>query len=222
MDSTPADSRTLAQLVGENVRLIREREGLTLDAVVRSARQVGLKWSTARVVELQNGKLAVSAGLLLALPHVLGSAAGRRLTVGDLLAGDGLVQLTPDLTVTVAAARSVIAGRDAPFRIAEVAGGHERLASGALKAVTASGRVQRSAKGDWDATLAAAGLADERASSRLGMPLIEFLSHAHELWGRSLTAERDARAVGATSQERGQITRQLEREIRAAISEEGE
>lgn len=212
------NSRDLQTLIGENVREIRTESGVTMDAVARVAREYGLKWTTARIVELERGKLAVSAATLVTLAHVLATATDRRVTLQDLLEGPGYVTLTPSLTVTTEALRDTVAGGPLPFRVGDLADGQDRMMRSIVDTLVTARMIATDIDPDvWAETLRTAGLADDRAAERLGIGRLQFLAHAARLWGTSLTAERDRMSgEGVTAQARGQITRQLERAVREA------
>lgn len=64
----------------------------------------------------------------------------------------------------------------------------------------------------------AGGEAEQRAAQSLGVSGGEFQRLAVQLWGRSYSEERDARAgADANAQKRGQIARQLKSEMREAL-----
>lgn len=211
------EATTLQAVIGSNVKRIREECGGTIDELVRVARLHGIRWSKARVMELHTGKLAVSASLLLALPHLLGTVTRSNVTLADLLASEDAVALTPELTVKAPGLSRVAAGGHAPYRGAEVAGAN--VADGAVSNILLAGRVA-AAGGDFDATVAASGIADQQAAARAGMSVDEFLSWAHATWGTSLTAERDRRTGSSSAVRRGHVTRQLEAEIATAVAED--
>lgn len=213
------EAKDLQALIGENAREIRTESGLTMDAVARVAREYGLKWTTARVVELERGKLAISVATLVTLAHVLATATDRRITLQDLLDGHGYVTLTPSLTVTTEALRDAVSGGVLPFRVGDLADGKDRMIRSVVETLAAAQLIAADVDPEvWTETLRTAGLADERAAERIGIDRMQFLAHAARLWGRSLTAERDRRSgEGVTAQARGQITRQLEKAVRDAV-----
>lgn len=189
-----------------------------MDAVATLAREHGLKWTTARVVELERGRLALSFATLILIAHVLGRATHQSLQVQDLLETDGFIELTPSFAVSAESLQEAVTGSKLPFRMADVADGEKRM----LDDVAHTLLVARTIAIDidpvvWSETLRTAGIADERAADRLGIDRLELLSIAARLWGTSLTAERDRRAGDAAPQARGQITRRLERDLRDTI-----
>lgn len=210
------EATTVQAVVGANVKRIREERGGTIDELVRVARLHGIRWSKARVMELHAGKLAISASLLLALPHVLGTVTRSNVTLADLLTSQDDFALTPELVVKPAGVGRLAGGGHAPYRGSEVAGAS--VAAGAVASLMLAGRVV-AAGGDFSETVAASGIADHQAAARAGMALDEWLSWAHKTWGTSLTAERDRRTGSSSAVRRGHVTRQLEAEVAAAIAE---
>ena len=74
------------------------------------------------------------------------------------------------------------------------------------------------------------GDADRKAARRLGVPLIEVAIFSKDLWGRPLSAERDARVVGRLGEfpskrslqaHRGHVTRELSGELGAHLDKVG-
>jgi hypothetical protein len=62
------------------------------------------------------------------------------------------------------------------------------------------------------------GATEERTSTALGIPSSELADWSAALWKRTFSEERDRRAgEGANAQKRGQVTRQMRKELQAAI-----
>lgn len=65
------------------------------------------------------------------------------------------------------------------------------------------------------------GLADKRAATRLGRNVYEVTAWSYALWGRPFGQERDLRAGSdANAQHKGQISRDLLRELNEAMEAE--
>ena len=211
------DTKPFQAVVGENVRRLRLAASATLDDVARAGRERGLKWSASRVQELERGALSVSAALLVCIADALGVVINRQIALQELFDGDGHVQVTPLLLVSRAALRRAYSG-------SEVAFDEDDAPSISVPAAVRLGDVMerwRNRGAEYFPDPAPAperllelqaqvGSAEEHAARRLKLPAAAVVAWALELWGRSLSAERDARAQdGANAQTRGRITRAL-------------
>lgn len=188
-----------------NARKIRTSNGVTLEAVAAEARNLGLKWSTARVVDLERGKLNPTLPMLIALALALGRTTQDGVRLSDLVAHDGPVEVTDKVTAPGSDLVSALSGD--PVRLwgrtlADVAKTAEQYPS------------------EWTIQDALAhesyGLGDERAARKLGWDKGKMVAKSLQLWGHNLSVERDARAgANSTAQRRGQISRTLISELRA-------
>jgi hypothetical protein len=57
-----------------------------------------LQWSTGRVGDFEGGRAAANLATLLAVAAALGDITGRPVTLAELFAGKGDVQITPVIT----------------------------------------------------------------------------------------------------------------------------
>lgn len=217
------DTRSLSATVGSNIERLRTEGGATRDEVARLARGFGLKWTVPRVTELENGGQPITVEKLIVLAAVMAEILDRPITLADLVRSDVPVRITPIMTLASGAPLArVLEGGSLPFEGAEI--GMPPVAEmmgNFLQGMDEVSKI-RGAKitvGEyWDVTTTW-GIADERAKKSLGIDTSELLAHASALWGRSVTAERDARAgEGAGAQKRGQVTRDLLNELRESIS----
>lgn len=72
-----------ARLVGENFRRLR---GTTTQAeVAAAARNIGLKWNSTRVSDLEMGKKPIYIDECLLLPRILQEATGHEVNLYELL-----------------------------------------------------------------------------------------------------------------------------------------
>ncbi|CAN5237968.1 hypothetical protein BH09ACT1_BH09ACT1_06820 [soil metagenome] len=206
-DFTPSDDViALSTGFGLGLRKIRIKEGLTLDRVATAATSMGLKWSTARVVEFEKGKIPASLSTLMVLGTVLTALVGRGFALSELLGWDRWLELPGGLIIHSDAVRQALSGGQTDLR-PRTSGAPERHeitysaspVNSPLEALTAEQLFQ---------LRRTAGLADQRAAKRLGMELDEFLAFAFPVLGASLSAYRDSRLpAGASAQERGQFSR---------------
>ncbi|HZN76211.1 MAG TPA: hypothetical protein VFC00_31665 [Micromonosporaceae bacterium] len=203
---------------------MRERNGRTQDDVARAARDCGLSWDRARVAALERGEKAVSAEELVILPTILTLALMTEVVLPDLLAEDVDVLLAGGSRMSGREVAQVLAGQF----VDHVLPTNEALAAefeAALQAfIPVFKKVQaRMKKLDLPGRISVAylkteGEAEAKAAAKFGEQRVIISGAALDLWGRSLTAERDARlaeevppdAPPRTVQaKRGHITRRL-------------
>lgn len=217
-----SDVEKLAAAIGQRARVLRVEHGLTLEDVAQTARLLGLKWTTARVVEFENGKKPATLSTLLVLCEALNGTeiewqARRKVRLSDLIPEDGELELNPRYTVTAQSVRDALTG--APVRLTEPQ--LERDVSLALKGVavelaSATDLVPDGPDGEYLTydLVARHGLAEHRMSKQLGLNRMELGALEASLWGRTLTQERDCRAgPEASAQKLGQVSRQLKGEL---------
>jgi len=170
----------------------------------------------------------VSAVELLLLPWVL-CEPGDAVELAELFADAGRVQLTAEASVdgrVLAAAVSGQAREIGKLPAKSWAGSwntpRRRAAARAIREEHAV--LQRAAAYDltgrdaWNAWEESGGEAERHAGYRFDCEPLDVALAARSLWGRSLSAERDARAdPGASPQARGRITRQLLDELEPVI-----
>lgn len=217
------DRQTLPEVVGENARKLRLEAGATLEQVAAKARALGLKWSTARVVELERGKLAINVVVLLVLAQALGDVTGRRIALGDLVHTQSWIQLNNQLALAPAALEGALAGDAIDWTVSDVEGGLELVESVFEDVSTITHDPDRWPLGSTVGDVKAAhdlpiGLTETRVARQLGVTPRALNAHAFALWGTSLTQRRDEIApAGSTAQARGHLTRELVEEIRRSL-----
>ncbi len=213
----------LAEIIGANARRIRLESEVTLDRISLLARSYGLKWSTARVVEMEKGKLPVTASLLVILAHVLGAARNYPVSLPELLEHDGEVLLNEQTLVASNVLLDAFAGGPVviPTTQEQIEGGKTAMLEWLSK--TAPLMPEGMSLGDpkvmklLDAM--EEGLTEKRAAKELGVPTIVLNAHSMHLWGKSLSAERDEVSDEHDSpQARGYKTRMLLVKLRESIA----
>lgn len=190
---------TLSQVIGLNVRRIRSAAGVTQDALAVACVRVGLAWTAIRVAQCERGDTSPNLATLLLLTAALDTVtpARQRVTLADLVASDGSVSLAPGVVAPTATIAAVIRG-----------GGGTALADYSPPFTTAGGSAaELTAAEGWTR-------ADAKVAAELGLPRDIVTKVAARLWGRSLSAERDARADNART--KGLVTK----ELTAALREE--
>ena len=193
----------LDQVVARNLERIRSTAGWSQDEVASRGWRIGLPWTRSTITALEGGRRSLSISELVLLALTLETS------VTELLAGRGHVELGDGSELALTDVRNVLAGdRDMAAvrkRIRQVR--HQKYQR-AMQAVS--------------------GEAEQKAARSLGVTSQTIAEAAFDLWGRSLTEERDARVdkegpnlASARSVQalRGHVTRRLVREIEALITD---
>jgi transcriptional regulator with XRE-family HTH domain len=192
----------LDQVLGMNLERIRATKGWSQDEVASRGWQVGLPWTRSTITALEGGRRTLSVSELVLLALTLDTS------VAELMAGRGHAGLGDGSELALADVRSVLAGvqdnADVRKRIRRVR--HQKYER-AMQAVS--------------------GEAEQKAARNLGVTAQTIAEVSFDLWGRSLTDERDARVEQEGSHLssprsvqalRGHITRQLLRDIESLIT----
>lgn len=191
---------TLRELVAANLRRLRNVTSAEPEDVVRAARQFGLEWTANWYSAVERGQKPLSAEHLLALPPVLTAAFAYRVSLSDLLLGDGSIHLGQPIdgtTLSLHYLRELVTAE--PFRrsfLDDLAPAVDD-APVALAAAEKMREIVRAGLGDVDVrhlAVAEAGAGDTEAklAKKLGVAEIVVIAAAASLWGRSLTEEIDA------------------------------
>ncbi|QDQ98114.1 helix-turn-helix domain-containing protein [Tomitella fengzijianii] len=218
----------LPDVVGRNAQAIRMRADAGTEAVAQVAREYGLRWSDSRVSALEKGKVSPTLPTLFALAQALGDVTGERISIADLVEHDGWVRLNADLDVRGAAIVSALRGEPLDLASGDVRGGVEELQDVAAKGIERAaldGRLPESVPRLFGHSRTvirqlaqASGVAEERAAKSLGLNPASLAALSYHLWGRTLSEERDRRVgEGANAQHKGQVTRELRAELKAAL-----
>lgn len=218
------DEEQLEVTIGRAAREIRDAAGITLDQLATRAREHGLRWSTARVIEFEKGQMRVTLPMLLTVAQSLAQLANRPVALTDLIpTGSTWVRITEEWLTPRPKLREVLAG--AVVALPQV------LEAGSLPSGTRIRVVPPLVRPETAKVPAGIGtedplvptLAEERAARRLGVRPRQVAMWSNLLWGSHLDAEV-ARLAGAeaTPQARGHITRQLVSEIAAHIESHGD
>lgn len=214
--------QTIPAVVGANAKRMRVDSGSTLDAVATRAQIYGLKWSTARVVELERGRLAVGIHTLVLLAQVMGDITGNRVAIGDLLASDSWIELTPSVAVSSRWLQGTAAGVPVALRPSDTEKGLQPIYDGLLD-VAQSDPLSAELPPDLGfeelerVAEMPRGIAEERAARILGISPLAVNAYALTLWGKSLSEKRDEASADASAQARGHRTRALVSELRRRI-----
>lgn len=223
-------ARPLRVVLGERVRVIRGAAGLRQQDVADALRAFGAhSWTRSRVAELERGDKAVSAEELILIVAALRRATGRSVTLAELLLADDLVALTDSTDLAARDIAPLLMGGDVLDLVQTV----YDTSADTMNAVNALRRHGpavgvdriRAAERKIPELVLTSGEAEERGARDLGLSSGEFIALSALTWGRSLSAERDARvaAMGgddmnprSRAAHRGRVTRELIDEARAA------
>jgi transcriptional regulator with XRE-family HTH domain len=201
---------SLARFLGARLRAHREAGGRRQEELAAAARAVGFsKWTRGTVAMIESGRRRLTLEEFLTVPLLL-DRLGIAATLSELLGGDGELTLTATTTVSVETVRDLLAGRfDRRTRILRANPGSYAVTGLPLSfAVKASTPALEEVRRLWQrghrgrsvdlATLqglllASQGGAERHAAQVLGTTAGRVAILAEDTWGRSLTAERDAR-----------------------------
>jgi transcriptional regulator with XRE-family HTH domain len=210
----------LEEILGRELRALRERFGLRQEQIAEEARRFGLRWQRGTIAMLESGRRHLSPGEWLALPSLVRAAtrgAAGAVALQDLLPDDAQsVRLAGDLVLSGQELRRIFARPEdqprprwaafsgtATFTLSTTA----TLTTAPLPrrwrddALTAIRRWRRaSGASAWrkvepvfwqDARVEALGDAEQKAASALGVPPLAVVLAAHARWGHGLRDERE-------------------------------
>lgn len=205
--------------MGREAKRLRLEAGLTLEDVARDARLRGLKWSTARVVEFENGKIPLALGTLLIVCESLGwskSMTRRPVKLSDLVPLSGSVQLNADFSTDAAVVKGILEGQEVQLYGPEEVQEMEQRHGEAMDIVVAAQDLAPKNSSMLMMRIEQEhGLAEKRLAKSLGINSAELVACEAYLWKRSMSAERAQRAEdNASAQKLGRITRELKAEIK--------
>ncbi|GGG70271.1 hypothetical protein GCM10011374_38500 [Kocuria dechangensis] len=204
---------TVAEVLGHNVKRLRQERGWTLDDLARAGHTRGHKWNTGRISKIERGNTAPTIELLLVL------ALSFEVPPVELLRTEEEVELGEGEFVTGQALVDVFTGRTTELEVRDVPGAEDRLKKQLLGVTVDMQEVQQITGETFnfrqhEAARKAYGLTDERAAKKLGMTDNQLLGWSLRLWGKVLSQEVEERAgQDATAQKKGHVTRALVKEL---------
>ena len=222
--------QTIREVVGENVRRIRDEAGARQDDVAAAARGVGLSWTRSKITALERGEKALDLAEAVLLAEAMGKVTGHPVGVADLLAGDGAVRLSREVALHRKALRRFLGGDPVELLVRDIPGGRERMRQALAKLPAMLQRMEllagpgRTNMGTLRHAETVAGEVEERAGRTLGLSKVEVAYLAAGLWDRTLAEERDRRVgddvpLVSRSAKRGRVTRQLVEDLRVRLEE---
>ncbi|WP_144836298.1 helix-turn-helix domain-containing protein [Kocuria rosea] len=219
-------TQTMPQLIGDHIRALRQAHDLTLDDIATAGKRFGAKWSPSRVRRMELGEGSITVETLLLLALALSTTTKARVTPSDLLQTNLTVELTPPLELNNEELQDVLLGRFTNPDDYALDTNDEHLMSAIRKSlatidvfidVLGEDVTRETVKNGW----AQYGLADQRASKKLGVSDTTLLAWSIKLWGHPLSVEAEHRAGDdATPQAKGHHTRALIQELSDAMREQ--
>ena len=204
-------------VIANNLVRLRGLRGISQGELAARLQAVGLAWTeqTVRAVEKGRRRLVVAELFVLAGALSIG--------IAELLRAEGSVNLE-GVEVTQANWAALISGRRGtaatPERINQLADTVRRAE--ARRDADHLQRFRLRPEDQWKVYAAGLRPAEARAARALQVSVLEVAAAAIALWGHGLTDERDEREkrlrAGGVGR-RGQITRQLVRELRSWLDE---
>ncbi|HEX6682956.1 MAG TPA: hypothetical protein VF062_09190, partial [Candidatus Limnocylindrales bacterium] len=197
----PSSPVNLREIVAANLRRLRNVTNAEPADVVRAAAHFGLEWTASWYSAVEKGQKPLSAEQLLALPPILTSALAYRVSLSDLLLGEGSMHLGQPVegtTISLHYLRELVTA--SPFRRSFLDFDEQEPPAevGAAQAAAAKMReIVRANLGDVDIRALAraetgAGDAEAKLARKLGVPEIVVIAAAASMWGHSMTEEREA------------------------------
>ena len=208
----------LLTVITENMRRIRTEGALLQEDVAMAARWVGLMWSSVTVTQIESGARQLNLDEVLLLPLVL------RCSLKDLLRTEkdtDPIQLGYNTVLAASTVRQLVTEKGpklSPEEIPMLPRLEPKL-DPKLVEVVRDAVLEPTLLSYLLVREGARGEAERKAAQALKISAPLVTAYALRLWGRSLTEERDGRAVEhiAKGKElravRGHITRALLREI---------
>lgn len=216
---------TLAAVVGQNCKRIRNQIGITQDELARYARDRGLRWRASTVADFEGARSAPTFATVLALSITLQDAvqvsdaaavrSGKRpismdvAVLDQLVQFDGEIEVNDDLALSADVVIGICRSQARPGMMWTPPGSEPE------------GTIQfyRDAWGDSSLTpiervLLRSGSAEDRLARQLGIERHRLAELSNLLWQSTFSEERDRRAgLGANQQKKGRITREMRAEL---------
>jgi hypothetical protein len=204
---------TLASVMGSNVRRLRGAH--TADELAREAAAWGLKGGTARIAELEGGRVSPTLSTVYMLTLALADLLNEPVAPTDLFEGTGKVAMAGIGEVGLQMVRSTLSS-EPPKR--------PRPDTSAVNAwienmqATWPDRLMDMAAGKIRKTSAAMREADVRIGKSLGLDRYRTAAEMAYRWGKPLSVVRDEHfGSDASPQQRGRISRELKAELEKQV-----
>lgn len=204
---------TVGEVVGENLQRLREQARLTQHEAARLLYRRGAPWHRSKIAAIEAGERPnVSIADVLLLAHTF------NVDLAELFEGDGEVKLSQFVTLSRPLIRDIIRG------LARLEGSKDWDPETRHDELFGLARIRT----DGEGRKFGAREADRTLAKRLDVPPRAITEIAHELWGKTLTDERDERvaqlgelAWNERPAHRGHITRDLSNQIEDELRARG-
>lgn len=195
-----------------------------LEDFAAAARFYGLKWTSGRVGDFESGRVSPTLPTLIAVTAALSDLLGRKVAVGELLAGEGRVSVNDRLSLDLETVRDVL--HDGfEVRLADISDELDKLKKSHAEFLERRKHWPKSL--DVPAKLhhnvyQAMRDSDIRMCKNIGVDRDLGAAAMAKLWRKTFTARRDEEAgPNANPQERGQVSRRLKAELENIIQRKG-
>lgn len=221
--SRVSDNGHLTLVIGRNAKTLRQKAGVTLNAISIAANRRGLKWSESRVADFERGTESSNLGTLVTLCVALAEAGCTEATLPALLEhAGGPIPLTESFALFDKEIQAVLRGDTLKRSKGAEASPGDDLAAGYPPITKLWERnIADRLKVDLEKLVPvthASGSTEERVRKSLNCSSTFLANLTTALWGSTFSAERDLRAgPDASAQKRGQITRMMTTELRDEI-----
>jgi transcriptional regulator with XRE-family HTH domain len=231
MANDQANPKPLLTAIGARLRTLRETAGRRQEDVAFAARRWGFPWTRIAVAQIELGRRRVSVEEWLLLPAILQEALGCSVTWADLMPIEERCALNRE-TWAWPPFLSHLVDRQGQVAVED----EELIERPVTRQIRALNAMEVLGRRLWPhgapletiqaAASAAQGEAERKAAYTLRATPQAVALAAIRAWGRSLTAERDARlADGPTSARsrqafRGHVTRTLYKELQPVLGME--
>lgn len=216
----------LSVLVGQHLKAVRERHAVSQEQVATAARGLGVRWTRNTMSVIEAGGRQLSVFEVAVLPEILAKAGVK----------EEFTALPPELLAQWRTQLDALRRQEAQRRLQEDLKRHSRMWEYWYMRITGHPPEfpRQRPDGTWTTPAAPTpevieDIADEdavlKAAPRLKVPPVALALACWKMWGRGLTAQREARlgADGprgdlATQAQRGHLSRQLMKEITPLVA----
>ena len=203
---------SVSQVLGQTASRLRTTHSLKIEQVAKAVTARGLRWTPARVSELESGKVAATVSNLVILTAAFNDLLKTSMRLADWFDDEGIVTLTDEVAIPLGELREIVAGAKVSMPPATPGAAAEKILAYLETHNLPKGRQKKL----W-AIYRDYGEAEERAAAALGVDKETLCGLMLDLWGETLSARRDRIAdPAANAQKRGRIARQLRHELEEA------
>lgn len=228
-------TKTLAQVVGENVKRLRGNK--SMETIAHTGHYYGLSWSAGSISAIEKGDFKVTIETLLALTAVLGYGEIREdnpppsswhtnqaISLHELLKTDSLIEITEEAVTTSSELTKWLEGKALhaqpnPSWVRQLFAPVNTPHTGKDLQLNLPPSVDYSTRPPWSSPTTPG---EERAAKSANIHVYELMAWSEFLWGTRFETKRDQEAgEGATPQKKGRITRTLVAQIQEAMNNDG-